>query len=134
MLESERHKVNIPVSVHAEDARGNVLTTLEPVPVTWHDRHIVVPAGFESDGVSTPRFLWATVSPAIHPQTLRAGIVHDYLYRTQPSGWTRAEADALFYDLSIRDGLPWWPAKKAYWGLRLFGRAAWNANRKEMIP
>lgn len=132
MLESERHKMNIPVSVHAEDERGNVLTLLAPLEFIWRGRIVYVPAGFESDGVSTPRCLWATVSPAIHPQTLRAGIAHDWIYRTQPDGWTRAEADALFHDVAIRDGLPWWPAKKAYWGLRLFGRSAWRDNAKRL--
>ena len=131
MLEG-REMNRVPVSIHASDARGNILTLLAPLEFIWRDRTILIPAGFESDGVSTPRFLWATISPAIHPQTLRAGIAHDYIYRTQPDNWTRADADKMFYDLCREDGLAWWRAQKAYWGLRLFGRAAWRDNAKQL--
>ena len=131
MLEG-REMNPVPVSIHAEDERGNVLTLLAPLEFIWRGRIVSVPAGFESDGVSTPRCLWATVSPAIHPQTLRAGIAHDYIYRTQPDDWTRAEADALFYDLARDDGFGWFRAQKAYWGLRLFGGAAWRDNAKRL--
>lgn len=122
--------MSVDIEIHKEDERGNVLTLLEPLTVTWHDRTITVPQGFESDGVSTPRFLWSTVSPAIDQRTIRAGIIHDWIYRTQPEDWTRGEADALFYDFCREDGLSWWKAKKAYWGLRMFGGAAWNENKK----
>lgn len=121
----------ISVSIHAEDERGNVLTLQEPLEFIWRGRIVYVPAGFESDGVSTPRCLWSTVSPAIHPQTLRAGIAHDWIYRTQPENWTRKDADEMFYDLCHEDGLSWWKSQKAYWGLRLFGWKAWNDNAKQ---
>ena len=123
---------DIPVSVHAEDERGNVLTLLAPLEFIWRGRIVYVPAGFESDGVSTPRCLWATVSPAIHPQTLRAGIAHDWIYRAHPDGWTRKEADRLFYDLCREDGLGWWRSQKAYCGLRIFGWKAWRDNAKRL--
>ena len=124
----------ISVSIHAEDERGNVLTLQEPLEFIWNGHIVYVPAGFESDGVSTPRCLWSSISPAIHPQTLRAGIAHDYIYRTQPDDWTRKDADEMFYDLCRADGLGWWRAQKAYWGLRMFGGVAWreNANRKAL--
>lgn len=121
---------SIDVKIHHETERGDVLTLVEPLTLTWRGLMLLVPAGFESDGVSTPQFLWATISPAIDPRTLRAGIFHDYLYRVHPRGWTRAMADQLFYDLCREDGLSWWRAQKAYWGLRMFGGAAWEANKK----
>ena len=99
---------NIPVTIHQEDERGNVFTLLEAFEIQWNKRSFTVPAGFESDGVSTPRFLWSSISPAIDPTTLRAGIAHDYIYRVQPTGWERADADEMFYDLCREDGLSWW--------------------------
>ncbi len=76
------------IDIHNETERGDIITLVEPIVETWNGRAIAVPAGFESDGVSTPRFLWTTVSPKVHPQTIRGGICHDFLYRKQPTGWT----------------------------------------------
>ena len=118
------------IKIHTTDEMGNILTLVEPLTVDWNGRFIAIPAGFESDGVSTPRFLWATISPAIDNRTIRAGIAHDYIYREQPEGWTRGDADDMFYDLCREDGLSWWTAQKAYWGLRAFGFIAWNENAR----
>ena len=118
------------IEIHKETDRGDVLTLKQPLTVVWKSRVLYIAEGFASDGCSTPRFLLDSVSPAIHPQTIRAAIAHDFLYRVQPEGWTREEADDLFYDLCREDGLSWWRAQKAYWGLRLFGGAAWEENRE----
>lgn len=120
----------IEVKIHHETERGDVLTLVEPLAETWSGIVFLVPAGFESDGFSTPEFLWATISPAIDPRTLRAGICHDYIYRNHPREWTRKMADQMLYDFCREDGLNWWRAQKAYWGLRMFGGAAWEANKK----
>ena len=92
----------------------------------WRDKIVVVPKGFCSDGCSVPRFLWSSVSPNIDPRTLAAAILHDYLYRTDIDGWTRKEADEAFYDICRADGLSWYKAQKAYWGVRLFGASSWR--------
>ena len=118
------------IDIHAETNRGDIITLLEPHEETWHGRTFTVPAGFQSDGVSTPRFLWSLISPAIHPRTMRGGIDHDWLYREQPEGWTRKDADKLFYDVIREDGLSPTRAKIAYTGLRMFGAKAWNENRR----
>lgn len=114
------------VDIHAADDRGNILTTQEELVVQFNGKTLIVPAGFECDGTSVPRFLWSVVSPQIHPETLRAAIAHDYLYRHAPSGWTRKEADELFYDFCRADGLSWAKSQYAYWALRIFGGAAWK--------
>ena len=118
------------IQVHQETERGDILRVQSDLVIEWHGKTVYVEKGFESDGCSTPRFLWGSVSPAIHPQTLRAAIVHDYLYRIQPQGWTRAEADEVFYDLCRKDGFSWWQSQKASWGWRLFGGAAWEENKE----
>ena len=116
--------------IHTENERGDIITLLEDHTETWNGRTFIVPAGFESDGVSTPRFLWSSISPKIHPATLRGGIDHDYLYREQPEGWTRKDADKLFFDVIREDGLSPVRARLAYTGLRIFGSKAWNENRR----
>ena len=35
-------------------------------------------------------------------------------------------SEDLVYDLIREDGLAWWTAQKAYWGVRLFGGGAWH--------
>ena len=118
------------IDIHTETNRGDIITTLEDHTETWNGRTFTIPAGFESDGVSTPRFLWTTISPAIHPQTIRGGVDHDFVYREQPSGWTRKDADRLFYDVIRADGFPLVRSKLAYAGLRMFGGKAWKENQE----
>lgn len=118
------------VDIHNETERGDILTLKEDLRVEWNGRELIVPAGFQCDGASVPRFLWSSVSPAIDPRTLRAAICHDYLYRNAPAGWTRKDADELFYDFIRADGLSWWSSQKAYWGVRLFGGSSWQGGEK----
>ena len=114
------------VDIHNENERGNILTLKEELVVKFDGKMFVVPPGFECDGASVPRFLWSSVSPQIHPETLRAAVAHDFLYRNHVPGWTRKDADLLFYDLCRQDGLSWWKSQKAYLGIRLFGGSAWQ--------
>jgi len=116
--------------IHTENERGDIITLLEDHTETWNGRTFTVPAGFESDGVSTPRFLWSSISPKIHPATLRGGIDHDFVYREQPDGWTQKDADQMFYDIIREDGLSRVRAALAYAGLRCFGSKAWNENKR----
>ena len=132
MKHNPKFKTPINIDVHTETERGDIITTREPLLTCWKGRYIYVPAWFQCDGVSVPRFLWISVSPRIHPPTLRAGICHDYIYRNQPENWTRADADKMFYDFCREDGFGWYRAQKAYIGLCAFGWAAWNKAKKEL--
>jgi hypothetical protein len=117
-----------------ETADGDIFRLLEPVKFVWNGKEFTVPAGFTCDGASIPAFLWASVSPRIDTRTLAGSIGHDYLYRNTPEGWSRKDADDLFYD-AIRDhGLSWWKAQKAYWGVRIFGGIFWGRNNKHSEP
>lgn len=118
--------MGVRIEIHKADDENNIITLLEPLEVIWLQYRITVPAGFKSDGASVPEFLWDDVSPAIDPRTIRAAIIHDFIYRTHPEGWTRKMADDLFYDLCRADGLCLYKAQKAYWGVRMFGGYAWN--------
>lgn len=118
-----------PLDVRLLDAerRGRVVVkTL--APFTYHvgrkgsaDR-ITVPAGFETDFASTPRWSWPLVPPL--GRYARAAALHDYLYETQTR--PRAEADRIFAEAmgvarvpaALRIGM--WAA------VRLFGGRAWR--------
>lgn len=114
--------MSVKVEVYQDHFRGRVFRLLEPLK--WGK--LTVPVEFESDGASVPRFFWRLVFPPGDPQVLRAAILHDYIYRTHPEGWTRPEADRLFFDVLTFEGVPAWRARLAYWGVRLFGRSSWE--------
>ena len=116
------------IDIHSENERGDILTLRQNLKIYWKSLTLFIPAGFESDGASVPRFLWSSITPAVDPRTIRGAIAHDFLYRHAPAGWTRKEADDMFYDLIREDGLGWWASQKAYWGVRMFGSSSWKGN------
>lgn len=121
------------IKVHPEDDQGNIVTLLKGIRGKWNGLNYRVPKGFESDGVSTPSILWPIISPPVHPHTIRGGIIHDWLYRHQPRGWTREQADKVFRDVIEEDGLTPLQADLAYIGLRMFGDKAWDENAKRRL-
>jgi hypothetical protein len=116
----------LKIAVHSEDEQGNVYTLLEDMTVVWNGKVLVVPAGFKSDGASVPRFFWRWVFPPGDSRALKAAIAHDYVYRTHPEGWTKPLADKMFYDMLRENKVPFLNAKRAYWGVRLFGSSSWK--------
>ena len=114
------------VDIHESDEMGNVFTLREELVYGG----LTVPAGFESDGASVPRFFWRIVFPPGDNRALRAAFLHDYIYRTHPAGWTRARADELFRRVLIEDGVSRNSANMAYCGVRLFGGSSWEAGGK----
>lgn len=116
------------VNTHQSDERGNVFRTVCKNKIVFEERTFVIPAGFESDGASVPRFFWRIIFPPLDHRAIRAGVAHDWIYRNQPPGWTRKDADRMFRQFLIEDGLPKFRARLAYWGVRLGGWRAWNEN------
>lgn len=53
-----------------------------------------VPAGFVTDGASTPKFMWAWIPPV--DSYFPAAVVHDYLLEAA-SGLRRKDIDKIFY-------------------------------------
>ena len=118
--------IPIGVQVHEEDDRGNVYTLTMPIRYCG----LEIPAGFESDGASVPRFFWRCVFPPGEPRALLAAFVHDYIYRTHPAGWDKHEADYTFYLLLRDQGISPVSAYLAYLGVKLFGGPAWRKGGK----
>lgn len=118
----------IDVGIHREDDNGDIITLKQRwgLRIKWNGREFIIPRYFHSDGCSVPRIFWDSISPAINPKTLRAALAHDYIYRTHPEGWTKADADQMFYDLMVADGFPKFRAWIAYTAVKLFGGHAWR--------
>lgn len=77
-----------------------------------------VPAKFETDGATVPRFLWPFF-PRVG-RYLAAAIVHDWMYVNAIG--TKRQADKLFLLNMQRDGVPRISRHIMYLAVRLFGR------------
>jgi len=98
----------------------------------------VIPAGFQFDGASIPKFLRTFFSPV--GVLLMGGLVHDYMYKystckpADKSGTLlvvdQKKADQIFRDICIEVNGFYFMNYLAYWSLRLGGFVAWNGHRK----
>lgn len=99
----------------------------------------VVPAGFQFDGASVPKFLATFLSPV--GVLLMGGLVHDYAYKyatlrkdtkkySDIGPITQKDADILFRDICIEVNGFKVLNYLAYWSLRLAGFVAWNGHKK----
>lgn len=96
------------------------------VPVDTRYGHVIIASGFRSDGMSDP--IGRTWGRQGWP-----AIVHDWGYRMQPEGWTRAQWDMVFLDLMIEFGVRPWRAWARYGILRLVGWVAWMKNKRKLM-
>ena len=98
----------------------------------------VIPAGFQFDGASIPKFLRTFFSPV--GVLLIGGLVHDYAYKFKTllkknkkdtmGEITQKRADEIFRDINIIVNGFYSMNRLAYWSLRLGGFVAWNGHRK----
>jgi hypothetical protein len=86
---------------------------------------ISVPAGFETDFASIPRFFWRVLPPT--GKYGKAAVVHDYIYRTPSVPLTRAEADQVFLDAMADLGVGRMTRSVMYRAVRVFGGRAYQA-------
>lgn len=83
---------------------------------------ISVPAGFETDFASIPRFAWILI-PKLGRWN-KAAVIHDWLY--QHGALSRKQADRCFRDGMRDKGVKPWQYNLIYWAVRLFGWLAWK--------
>ena len=98
----------------------------------------VIPAGFQFDGASIPKFLRTFFSPV--GVLLVGGLVHDYAYKYKTllkknkkdtmGEITQKRADEIFRDINIIVNGFYTMNRLAYWSLRIGGFVAWNGHRK----
>ncbi len=106
-------------------------TTLDDEHISFKGKLVIVPAGFESDGASIPRFWWGRVQP-ISGLYLRSFLKHDYLYRNGVPSATRKEADLELYNDLRAVGMGYITANEVYYAVRAFGGSAWDAGHKSL--
>ena len=111
-------------SEHEHPEMGRVYELEEAIEFEIEGRTCTVPAGFQSDGCSCPRWLWPVFSPARKEKYLYAAIVHDYLYATHPC--SRKAADKWYRDALIDAGCTAATAYAGYYALRLCGASHWR--------
>jgi hypothetical protein len=96
----------------------------------------VIPAGFEFDGASVPKFLASWLSPV--GVLLMGGLIHDYAYKyatLKKKGkgtmgtLSQKQADIIFRDINIEQNGMHLLNYLAYWALRIGGFVAWNGHR-----
>ena len=98
----------------------------------------VIPAGFQFDGASIPKFLRTFFSPV--GVLLVGGLVHDYAYKYQTllcknkkdtmGIISQARADQIFRDININVNGFYAMNYLSYYSLRIGGFVAWNGHRK----
>lgn len=102
-------------------------------PMTWFIGDsgvpIVVPAGFVHDNASIPKVFRSLLDT--HGPYGKAAIVHDYLYWTQLC--TRLQADNLLMVAMEESNVPVMTRREVYYGVRLGGNSAFEANRAERM-
>ena len=90
-------------------------------------RTYTVPAGFITDGASTPRFLWS-ICPPMGGRTAEAAVLHDWFYsKTCSITATRAYADEMFLLAMQANGVSWKRRKAIYRGVRIGGGSSFQA-------
>lgn len=104
---------------------------------TLNDVEYKIPAGFEFDGASVPKFLATFLSPV--GVLLMGGLVHDYGYK-YATLMKKDGSDIGYHDQKFMDGIFRDICIEvngfrvlnylAYWSLRLAGFVAWNGHKK----
>lgn len=106
---------------------GKNWLVVEPlVYLDTQERVWVIPAGFVTDFASAWIGRWALLPrSALY---CGAAVLHDYLYKRGVT--TRKEADQLYHEAMLSEGISKFNARKAYIGVRIGGWAAWRKHRR----
>ena len=118
------------------------LVSLRPVPrskfyVVWQDYAFVwdgmttvVPERFRFDGASIPPFAWRFTTTPYDQRTIRAALVHDYLYTTRRMNGDveidQKKADRILLAIMEADGVGPIRRRLVYRAVRWFGGRHWR--------
>lgn len=112
---------------------GNVITTRKAVyrmKLNGKRYVFIIKKGFIFDGCSVPAPLRMIATP-FAPYGVRAGLLHDFLFRFNEGLHGQAFADKLFRLILIIDKAGRPRAEAMYIGVRAGGWHSWNKWRKE---
>lgn len=94
--------------------------------ITLDGHPVTVPAGVRTDLSSSPRVVWWLV-PRDDELARRPATVHDYIYTSLTHRFTKAEADRIFYEALLEEGMHKPLAWLIYTAVRIGGRGNWSA-------
>ena len=106
---------------HGEN--GLRVRTISDFPLAPWGIDALIPAGYISDGMSVPRFLWPLLGASIDSKTLGPSIAHDYLYDTHLV--SRCDADTWYVSQLAHTGYGHLRTAAVWIGLRLAGASHW---------
>ena len=109
--------------------KTSIILTRSLVYFDRHARKFTVPKGFQCDLASVPRWVRSLATP--WNQSARPGVWHDCAYRWNEV-WRipRHEADALYRDALIEEGVARWRAWLQMKAVRIGAGAAWERWRQ----
>ena len=88
-----------------------------------------VPALFEFDGASIPRYGWQVTYTPFHPVVMLPALVHDWhFYNHQVDLQT---ANDIFYNLLLKTGANKIKARIMYRAVQIGGPSRWKTGKKE---
>lgn len=94
--------------------------------LTANNQWVTVPQCYRTDLASVPRPVWWLI-PRDDECARRPSVVHDFIYTNATDRFTKAEADQVFYDALLEEGMPKPLAWLMYTAVRIGGRGNWSA-------
>lgn len=82
-----------------------------------YGQEITIPFGFITDGASVPMALWSIFPP--YGEYEASAVLHDYLYKEHAI--TRFNADGIFRQAMVSQGVPFWKIWLMWAAVRLCG-------------
>ena len=110
---------NLYWRIEWDSERGDIIVLVTPLKFTFKGVEYEIPAGYESDGMSVPRFFWRSLSPKINAKTLIPSVIHDFMYENHIG--TRAEADEFYEQNLIEKGFGRIKSWLVWFGVRIGG-------------
>ena len=115
--------------LYDEGSNGRqVYQLINPINFIGWEHRVFIRKGFKSDLVSLPWILRILASTT--GRWTKAGIFHDFLYRTH--FLSRKECDAIFYKIMKDCRVPKWKRTIAYYLVRCFGGLPYKKMKKEI--
>ena len=103
------------------DGGTTKVVLLEPIDAGGWE----VPAGYESDGASVPRWLWPWCSP-LDGRYIQIFVLHDWMY---DNGIDRDIADTVMKNLLINAGMRKTQAYAIYGAVRVLGGSHYSKSK-----
>ena len=102
----------------------------EDFRIVYKGNYLRVPKFFQFDGASIPRFAHSIIGTPFNPLFMEAAVVHDWLYHTHQI--SKKEADKLFYELLIKNGISKIKAKTMHKAVAWFGSSYWKNDKEDL--